>query len=594
MAEGPRRRLRLVIALLIGCVLVIVAQLVQVQIVDHGFYKDWAEEQRERIVALDQSPRGVIRDRDRHLLAGNAVMCSIEADTAYVVDAGAAAADLAPLLHMPAAHIEQLLRSERPWVQIASPVSKELGEQIAALGHQGITVRPLWAREYPEGALASHVIGFCNADGTGFYGVEGFYDALLRPEQVEREGAVDPASEQIPWAVAPVLLPQPGAELVLTLDRTVQALVEEELARSVREVQAEAGTIIVMDPRTFAILGLASLPDYDPGHYNDFYGLDPLPFDDPAVSQQYEPGSVFKVLTVAAALDAGLVTPETTYHDRGWIEVGGVVLENASHEAYGDRTVSDILIRSLNVGAAWLSTQMGPDLFYRYVQAFGIGRRTGVDLAGEVAGQVLLPEDYQRWHDSNLGTNSFGQGLAVTPLQMISAVATVANDGTRLRPHVVGQRVAADDTVSTCQPVVESQVISPQTARAVMKMMVRVVEEGVPQAGVAGYRVAGKTGTAQIPVPGGYDKEGTIVSFVGFGPVPDPRLIILVKLDRPKTSSWASETAARSFQRLASRLFVVLGVPPDGAAIGMAPLKNDGAAIGMAPLKGRVRGWRRR
>jgi len=562
MAEGPRRRLRLVSTLLIGFVIMIVAQLVQVQIVDHYFYKGWGEEQHERSIAIADPARGKIRDRNGHLLAGNEVLYSIEADTAYVVDVAEVAAALGPLLHVPATHIEQLLRSEAPWVQIVSPVSKEVGEQVVALRLRGITVIPLWAREYPEGRLASHALGFCNAEGTGFYGIEGFHDGLLEPKRVEWEGPVDPASEQVPWAVAPVVLPQPGTELVLTLDRTIQALVEEELTRSVQEYQAKGGTIIVMNPRTFEILALASLPNYDPGRYNDFYVLDPLPFEDPAVSKQYEPGSVFKVLTVAAALDAGLVMPETTYYDQGWIEVGGVVMANAFREAHGDQTVADILIKSLNVGAAWLSTQMGPDVFYRYVRAFGIGRPAGVDLADEVAGQLWLPDDYENWHDSNLGTNAFGQGLAVTPLQMIVAVATVANDGVRLRPHIVGQRIFSDGTVSTFRPVVEANVVSPQTARVVTDIMVRAVEEKVHQARVEGYRIAGKTGTAQIPIPGGYDKEGTIVSFVGFGPVPDPQLIILVKLDRPKTSPWASDTAAPTFQRLAARLFVVLGIPP--------------------------------
>jgi len=570
MAEGPRRRLRLVSTLLIGLVLVIVAQLVQVQIVDHHFYEEWAEAQLVRSIVMAEPPRGTIRDRNGCLLAGNAVMYSIEADTAYVVDTEAASTALGALLPVSAAHIEQLLAGDDLWVKIASPVSKGVGEQIADLGLSGITVRPLWIREYPEGALASHLLGFCNAEGLGFYGVEGFYDVLLQPEQVERRGPVDPTSKQIPWTVAPVVLPRPGTELVLTLDRTVQALVEEELARSVWEYQAEGGTIIVMDPRTFGVLALASLPSYDPGRYVDFFSQTPPPFEDPAVSQQYEPGSVFKVLTMAAALDAGLVTPETTYYDQGWIEVGGLVMANASRQVYGQQRMADILIKSLNVGSAWLSTQMGPDLFYRYVQAFGIGRPTRIDLAGEVSGQLWLPEDYEQWHDSNLGTNAFGQGLAVTPLQMIVAVATVANDGARLRPHVVYRHIAPDGVVSTFRPVVEAQVVSPQTARTLVEMMVRVVEEGVPQAKVEGYRIAGKTGTAQIPIPGGYDKEGTVASFVGFGPVPDPQLIILVKLDRPQTSPWASETAARAFQRLASRLFVVLDIPPGVAEVAEA------------------------
>ncbi len=335
MAEGPRRRLRLLATLLIGILLVIVAQLAQVQIVNHRLYKKWGEDQGVWTIVMTEPPRGVIRDRDGHLLAGNAVLYSIEAAPPYVVDAEALAAALGTLLHLPTAHIEQLLKSEDRWVQIASPVSKKVGEQIADSTLQGITVLPLWTREYPEGILASHVLGFCNVEGACFYGVEGFHDALLQPERVEWEGPVDLYSEPLPWVVAPVVLPRPGTDLVLTLDRTVQALAEEELARSVQEYQAEGGTIIVMDPRTFEILALASLPNYDPGRYIDFFSQTPPPFEDPAVSQQYEPGSVFKVLTVAAALDAGLVTPETVYHDLGWIEVGGQLIRNASHQAYG-------------------------------------------------------------------------------------------------------------------------------------------------------------------------------------------------------------------------------------------------------------------
>lgn len=567
MAEGPRRRLRLLATLLIGILLVIVAQLAQVQIVHHRFYKEWGEWQGVRTIVMTESPRGVIRDRDGHLLAGNAVLYSVEAAPPYVVDAEAVAAELGPLLHLPTAHIVQSLKSEEMWVQVAAQVSKEVGEQIAKLTLQGITVVPLWTREYPEGRLASHSLGFCNAEGECFYGVEGFHDALLQPERVEWRGPVDLYSEPLPWVVSPVVLPKPGTDLVLTLDRTVQALVEEELARSVQEYQAEGGTIIVMNPRTFEILALASLPNYDPGRYINFFSQTPPPFGDPAVSQQYEPGSVFKVLTVAAALDTGLVTPKTTYHDPGWIEVGGQVIRNASYRPDGEQTVTDILVESLNVGAAWLSTQMGPDVFYRYVQAFGIGQPTRVDLAAEISGQLWLPDDYEHWHDSNLGTNAFGQGVAVTPLQMITAVATVANDGTRLRPRIVAQRIGPDGAVSTLQPVVEAQVISSQAARTLAEMMVRVVEDGVVQARVEGYRIAGKTGTAQIPIPGGYDKDGTITSFVGFGPVSDPQLIILVKLDRPKTSPWASQTAAPAFRRLASRLFVVLGIPPEGMAV---------------------------
>jgi cell division protein FtsI/penicillin-binding protein 2 len=556
--------------LLVGLLLVIVAQLMQVQIVSHSFYAAWALEQYKRPVVIVEPPRGVIRDRNGYLLAGNSVMYSIEADTCSVDDVQATAAELSVLLHVPATDIERVLSGDDPWVVISPLVSKELGEKVAAKGLRGIAVRSLWIREYPEGQMASHVLGFCNAEGKCPFGTEGFYDSLLRPEEVKAEGQVDWVGENVQWVGPPVVFPKRGVELVLTIDRTVQMLAEEELAWSVREYQAEGGTIIVMDPRTFEILALASLPSYDPAKYFDFAEQSPSPFEDPAVSKQYEPGSVFKVLTVAAALDSGMVTPETTYYDRGEIEVGGRVIKNASRKAYGEQTVSDILIKSLNVGTAWLSTQMGPDTFYRYVRAFGIGQPTGVDLAGEVPGQLWLPGDFENWHDANLGTNSFGQGLAVTPIQMISAVATVANDGTRLRPHVVARRVAPDGSVVVSHPVIEAQPISPDTAHLLAEMMVQVVEEDASKAGVEGYRVAGKTGTAQIPIPGGYDEQRTIASFIGFGPVPDPQFVILVKLDRPKASIWAVDTAAPAFSRLASRLFVVLDIPPEGEMVAEA------------------------
>jgi cell division protein FtsI/penicillin-binding protein 2 len=569
MAEGPRRRLRLVGIVLIGLVLVLVAQLVQVQIINHGFYAAWAQEQQRQFVIIVEPPRGVIRDVNGHLLAGNSVMYSIEADTRYVWDVEATATELGLHLHMPAAEIERALlsgNSDDPWIVIGQPVSKQTGEDVAARGLRGIAARSLWIREYPEGRFASHLLGFCNAEDKCFYGVEAFYDPMLRPPEVEPEDEIGPIDEEVLWAGPPVVFPDTGAELVLTIDRNIQVLVEQELARSVAEYQAQGGTIIVMDPRTFEILAMASLPDYDPGRYYDYFDRSPPPFEDPAISQQYEPGSVFKIVTVAAALDSGLATPDTVYYDGGEIEVGGQVIKNASRRAYGNQTITDALVESLNVGMAWLSTRMGPDTFYRYVWDFGFGQSTGIDLAGEVPGQVWQPGDYEYWHDSNLGTNSFGQGLAVTPLQMVTAVATVANDGTRLRPHIVAQRTTPDGTVFISQPVVEGQPISPETARLLTEMMVKVVEEGAEEARVDGYRVAGKTGTAQIPIPGGYDKEGTIASFAGFGPVDDPQFVILIKLDRPKTSSWAVDTAAPAFSRLASRLFAVMGIPPEGAA----------------------------
>ena len=563
MTDGLKPRLKLLMAILAGLGLVVVAQLVHVQIVQHDYYSEWGWENQHRHATWSDPPRGLVLDRNGNILVGNIVEYSIEAAPVFIRGTEEEiAADLAPVLHLPSGHIMRKLEGDDPWALIASPVSKEVGERVARMEYDGIYARPLWGRAYPEGMLAAHVIGFSITEALGYGGVEAFYNLSLIPITTRVRTLVDVVAEPVPWLSLPITRPHAGDELHLTLDRDIQLLTERELANSLEEFEAEAGTIIVMDPRTFELLAVASYPSYDPERFAEYAAMDEPPFEDPAVSKQYEPGSVFKVLVVAAAIDAGLVAPDTVYNDQGWIEVGGRVIRNATRRSYGDQTVTDLLVKSLNVGAAWLSTYMGPDTFYRYLAAFGIGRATGVDLAGEVTGQLWLPGDLERWHDSNLGTNSFGQGLAVTPMQMIAAIATIANDGARLRPHIGSYTVSHEGTVSYYRPVTEAQVVSPETARLVTEMMVAVVEEGAKNAQVPGYRVAGKTGTAEIPIPGGYDPEGTIASFVGFGPVPDPRLVILVRLDRPQASPWGSQTAAVSFRRLASQLFIMLGIPP--------------------------------
>jgi len=587
MPEVLQRRLRFLSALLVGMTCVIVVQLMQVQLLNHRYYADWANEINTREIVRSAAPRGIIRDRNGYLLAGNEVLYDVGVSPNPRMNIERVATTLGFVLHMPASYLSQTISQTTSGVQtntyyvlLAEDVSKEIGEQVAAITDTQVIpfvkVDMQWQRSYPEGTLAAHAIGFCNACDEGAnaylpedqrctrrcYGVEGYYDVDLKPADTAWKGPVDSFGDAVPWEVTSVALPHAGAELQLTIDRSVQLMVEEELAYSLDTYQAEGGTIIVMDPGNFEILAMASLPNYDPGRYQDFYSEESSPFLDPAVSKVYEPGSVFKILTVAAALDTGLVGPETVYNDQGWIEVGGQAIRNASRQSYGEQTVTDILVKSLNVGSAWLSTHMGAEAFYSYLQDFGIGDVTGVDLAGEVAGQLWLPSDTQYWHESNLGTNSFGQGLSVTPMQMIVAVATIANDGQRMRPHIVRQRSYADGVVSVYQPIVEEQVVLPETAQTLTEMLVRVIEDGVTQAKVDGYRMAGKTGTAQIWVPGGYDKEGTIASFVGYGPVPEPRFVILVKLDRPKTSQWGSQTAALSFQRLASRLCIFFNIPP--------------------------------
>jgi cell division protein FtsI (penicillin-binding protein 3) len=395
------------------------------------------------------------------------------------------------------------------------------------------------------------LLGFVGADSQGYYGVEGFYNDLLagRPivgieRTVPFEAALDPD-------------PDKGADLTLTIDREIQAAVEQTLRAALEANGAPSGTILVMDPQTGEILGLASWPTYDP---NDYISAPEASRTNPAISDQYEPGSVFKVLTMAAALESGAVTPQTTYVDNGALEMGGAVIRNWNGGAWGPQDMTGLLQHSLNVGAATITQMMGPTNFYNYLTAFGIGHVTNVDLEAEASGRLKRPGDPD-WYESDLGTNSFGQGVAVTSVQLLTAVSAVANRGEMMQPHVL---LAVDDGgVHRTQPTVLGRPISEATALTLSEMLANSLEQEASNALVPGYRIAGKTGTAQIPIPGGYDPEATIASFIGWGPVDDPQFIVLVKIDRPQSAPWGSVVAAPVFSQLAQRLVVLLEIPPD-------------------------------
>jgi cell division protein FtsI/penicillin-binding protein 2 len=526
----------------------------------------------DRYVEIDlEQTRGRVLDRDGWLLASDVAKFDISATPDFVSDSSEVVSSLVSRLgshlSMTSEELSKTLASDKKWVSIARGVPQEIGDRLSEDWIPGVDVKPHWRRTYPEGRLAAHLLGFVNAEGIGFYGVEGQYDALLKGLSGIQAYQRDPWGNMIPLESNDEQSPRSGADLVLTVDRTVQALAETELERAIEETGAQSGVVIVMHPRTGAILAMTAKPDYDPNEYGDV--IDQRWFVNPAISEQYEPGSVFKVLTVAAALESGLVSPETTFYDEGYIEVGGQLIHNASRRAYGEVTLTEVLIRSLNVEIAKISTMMGPEAFYQGIRAFGIGQRTKVDLPDEIGGNLREPGNWQ-WHESDLATNAFGQGVAVTPLQMITAVAAIANDGVLMQPYVVAEKRYPDGTVERAQPVQNGRAMSHETALIVSEMMAETVEYGIPKAHVTGYRIAGKTGTAQMPTAFGYDDEKTIGSFVGFAPVDDPQVIVLVRLDEPTSSSWGAETAAPAFAHMAERLFRLLEIPPDQVRVEMA------------------------
>jgi cell division protein FtsI (penicillin-binding protein 3) len=562
MHETQHNRLIVLALLLTFGFSVIMAQLVRYQVFMHPELKE-----KYLDLIIDERdlppPRGIIYDARGRILAMNTYWWDISVDPPLVMKPEELADQLSSLLSLPRDEVSATLTADAPWRSLDRYVDYEVGEAILELEASGITCQPRPKRVYPQGNMLAHLLGTVNIEGDGFYGVEGYNDALLKgragQEQIERD------SYGAPLPLPPQLqeLPELGVHLVLTIDSNIQYIVMEELHRALKEYGAESGTVLVMDPQTGAILADYSYPTYDPNHYVESERENAA---DPAVSSMWEPGSIFKILTWSTGLDTGTITPGTTFYDDGWMEVGGRVIYNYDRKSYGLVTMEDGLVKSLNTVAAYISTTVGKESFYQYLRRFGIGDLTKVDLDLEGPGMMKLPGD-SNWFPSDLGTNSFGQGIAVTPLQMITAASAVANRGLLMKPYIVQQYIKEDaqgaQRVLPVEPIITRRAISEETARTMTNMLVEVVEVMATEAQVPGYRIAGKTGTAQIPTAVGYHPTDTIASFVGYAPADDPQFIVLVKLDKPQTAPWGSRTAAPTFRAIAERLFIYLHIPPD-------------------------------
>ncbi len=513
--------------------------------------------EEEVVLAVE---RGNIYDCNGYLLSVSHTLANIDVAPHMVTDTEMLVDRLAPLLLQPREKLLADIETEEEYVRLARGVRWEVAREIFSWQMGGVTVEAWPGRAYPQDSLAANVVGFVNDKGEAFYGVEGYYDELLSGKPGSRKSGRDPIGSLFYQVEAA----QHGAHLYLTLDRNVQHIVETVLAAAVTGNEAVQGTAIVMEPQTGAILGMAVFPTYDPNtRAVDDFGL----FVNAAISEHYEPGSVFKIVTVASGLDAGIISPASTYYDNGEIVVGGEPIKNSDNRAHGETTIRDLLAQSLNVGAAHISTMLGAFNFYEYVRRFGFNELTGVDLADEVAGNVRFPGD-REWHESDLGTNSFGQGLAVTPLQMLGAVSVVANGGVLVRPHIV-DRIVDGNVTTEVAPEPLRRVISPQAAAQVTEMLVYAVDTVLGTGSVPGYKVAAKSGTSQIPTIAGYHPEETITSFAGYAPAYDPRFAILVVIQRPTKERWGITAAGPAFREIAERLLKLYAVPKDDARTAM-------------------------
>lgn len=517
--------------------------------------------------------RGEIYDRNGRLLAGNKTVYEVGVDLNTVKDPHAIAFAVSAELGMDYNQILGVIQNPPEglsYIVIADFVEaqqalnlqelkKALQDQAAEGtfgGLTGLQFKSHPQRSYPEDALASNVIGFVSREGRGYFGIEGKYDTLLAGNAVQVLVPTDPNKAfEIPRV-------SNGTTLILTINRDLQAAAEEILDEALSTYGSPAGTIVVMDPRNGELLAVAASRRMD---LNEFWNYSTI-FDEssdfnPAISKPYEPGSVTKILTMAAALDSATVNPNTTYLDTGSILIGGVTVQNWDQQPWGVQNMVGCLQHSLNVCMVTIASQMGAGSFYDYMDAFGFGHLTGVDLEGETTGRLKVPGDSD-WYPVDLGTNAFGQGVTATPLQVMMAVSSIANNGRMVVPHAL-YAMMRDGRQYNVPAQFAGSPVTEATADTLSEMLAISLEAEASLALVPGYRVAGKTGTAQIPVDGFYDTTRTNTSFIGWGPVDDPQFMIYVWLEQPSESIWGAETAAPVFAEMAEKTVILLDIPPD-------------------------------
>lgn len=506
--------------------------------------------------------RGEILDTRGRVLATDIPADRVSAIVREIDDPQKTAQLLAPLIGRSAEDIvAALTQPGREWVVLQRQLDPEISEQIRALNLPGIVLDPEPKRAYPMGDFASQVLGFVNWEYHGAYGIEAQYDELVGGTPGQLIGERDLVGNVIALAPSSWNPPKDGATLVLTIDSAVQYLAESILEHTIQEQEATGGTIIVMDVRTGAILALANRPSFDPNRFITVQ--DPSLFANPAIHASYEPGSTFKIITMALGLEAGVISPDSVIDGGAYRELpDGTRISNALHQEFGPETMTEVLIHSSNVGAMEIADRLGPERFAEGLKAFGFGQPTGIDLPGEIEGIVSWPGT-PGWSLTTFYTTAFGQGIAVTPLQLVTAVSAIANGGVLMKPYLV-QAIKDGDQVQTTQPTVVRRVISEATARTLTEMLTTTMESYRSRFAVPGYQIAAKTGTAEIPGPNGYEsgKGATIASVIGYGPAENPRFCVLVKIDRPQSSPWGERAAGPAFAELFRQLLLLYGIPP--------------------------------
>ncbi len=541
-------------------------RLYTLQVLAHEYYRELASDQHK--IFDDLVPkRGEIFVKDSEGYYPVAV--NKELNLAYAVprevdNTKETAKAVASILGIDERETEEKLDQPNGWYAVlAHKVDEGKADEIKAKKMKGIYFSPESERFYPGGTFASQIIGFVGSDGNrikGRYGLEAFWEKELAGEEGRLEQERDTGGRWISIGERTISPAKNGSDLYLTIDHTIQYRAEMAVKKSVEKYSADSGSIVVLEPFTGAVLAMASWPTFNA---NDFSQVEDMSvFVNPVVSGTYECGSVFKPITMAAGLDAKVVTPDTTYTDTGAVNEAGYTIKNSDGKANGVQTMTQVLEKSLNTGVIFVEKLLGNLRFYEYVKNFGFGEKTGIETIGEASGNI---SGVAEMRNINSFTATFGQGISMTPLQLANAFSVIANGGELMKPFIVEKIRKSDGEEIRIQPKEVRRVISREASLDVTRMLVNVVKNGHgKKAGVPGYLVAGKTGTAQVPRKsgGGYEENQHVGSFAGFAPAYDPKFVMLVKLDNPKNVEWAESSAAPTFGEMAKFMLDYFGVEP--------------------------------
>lgn len=542
-------RINLIFILIILFGAAIISRLVYYQIIKQELYRALAQGQ-QRSFELIKGERGEIFFNGGEILATNIKGKYIFVSPEEIKEKEKTAKKLSQIFNLEEELILEKIERDSLFEKIKSSLTEEEEQVLREINLPGVYLGEAIFRQYPQITMASQVIGFFGGEEKGQYGIEGYYDDFLQGKEKIFFSENSQGSNK-------------GADIFLTIDYNIQFMAEKLLAEAKENLNIEAGQIIVLDPSTGRIFALAHFPNFDPNYYSEIDDFQI--FKNGAVQKLFEPGSVFKPITMAAALDQGKITPQTTYIDYGKVKIGKYVIENYNERVFGEQTMIEILEKSINTGAVFVEKQLGHDLFLQYIKDFHFFKPTGIDLQGEVFSEN---REFRKGYEINFATASFGQGIEMTPIQLVRAFCAIANGGKLVKPYLVEKILQDNGIIETQIEISSNQVISLKTSSQVTAMMVSVVENGFAKgARIPGYYIAGKTGTAQVSWSSlGIDKEGysdeTWQSFIGFFPAFDPEFLILVKLDNPETRT-AEYSAVPIFKELAKHVIYYYQIPPD-------------------------------